>query len=128
MGVIPLNDRVLIRPHVPPPSEIIAMPEDHYEPEQMGVVVALGSGIESRKDAVRRFAEAFIETLPHEHVDIESDLLAAVDAYQPEHVCQLGDMVCFHPKDGQELKIDGELHLILREDDLLAVVEPIEAA
>jgi chaperonin GroES len=34
-----------------------------------------------------------------------------------------GDKVLFAKYSGSEVKIDGEEHLILREDDLLAVVE-----
>jgi chaperonin GroES len=34
-----------------------------------------------------------------------------------------GDRVLFAKYSGSEVKIDGEEHLILREDDLLAVVE-----
>jgi len=34
-----------------------------------------------------------------------------------------GDKILFSKYSGSEVKIDGEEHLILREDDLLAVVE-----
>ena len=36
---------------------------------------------------------------------------------------KVGDKVLFSKYSGTEVKIDGEEHLIMREDDLLAVVE-----
>ncbi len=36
---------------------------------------------------------------------------------------KVGDKVLFSKYSGSEVKIDGEEHLIMREDDLLAVVE-----
>lgn len=129
--LIPLHDHVLIRPVVSPPSTIIAAPDDHYEPEQMGVVIAIGSGMEARRDAVHRAIEAAIGRLasvfrPNAQRDILIGFLEDErDDYQPGHACAVGDMVCFSPKHGQELVVDGESYLILREDDLLAIVEPL---
>jgi chaperonin GroES len=34
-----------------------------------------------------------------------------------------GDSILFGKYSGQDIKIDGEEHLIMREDDVLAVVE-----
>jgi chaperonin GroES len=36
---------------------------------------------------------------------------------------KVGDKVLFGKYSGTEIKIDGEEHLILREDDILAVIE-----
>ncbi len=130
MSVTPLHDRVLIKPIVPPLSDLIAVPDGHYEPEQMGEVIALGDGIESRRTAVHRAINAVIERIQAAFpASTTSDaarrfLQDQRDDYRPDHVCHVGDVVCFSPKHGQELQIDGESYLMLREDDLLAVIEP----
>jgi chaperonin GroES len=36
---------------------------------------------------------------------------------------KVGDKILFGKYSGTEIKIDGEEHLILREDDVLAVIE-----
>ena len=36
---------------------------------------------------------------------------------------KVGDKILFGKYSGTEIKIDGEEHLILREDDILAVIE-----
>ena len=36
---------------------------------------------------------------------------------------QAGDLVLFGKYSGDEIKLDGKAHLILREDDILAVIE-----
>ncbi len=122
MSVAPLNDRVLVRPVVAPVSDIIAAPDDHYEPEQMGTVVAMGSAVSSRKRAIDMFAAQIIDQVQNKAVAQVVRRLA--DDYRPEPACAVGDMVCFSPKHGQELIIDGASYIILREDDVLAVVEP----
>jgi len=134
LGVKPINDLVLIKPNVQPLSDVIITPDNHYEPESIGEVISFGNGMESRKRAVEQFCAEAIERfhtwqpVPCQvRTGLERELIEARDAYQPAHVCQVGDMVAFHPKDGQEIAIDGTLYLMIREDDLLAVLEPVEA-
>jgi len=38
-------------------------------------------------------------------------------------VVKAGDLVLFSKYAGNEIKIDGEEHLIMREDDILAIIE-----
>lgn len=134
LSVTPINDLVLIKPDVQPPSDIIISPDNHYEPETVGEVIALGTGIAARKRAIDTFVATVLERfrewqpVPNQvRHGLERELTEARDQYQPEHVCAVGDRVAFHPKDGQEIVIDGALYLMIREDDLLAVIEPIEA-
>ena len=134
LGVKPINDLVLIKPNVQPLSDVIITPDNHYEPESIGEVVSFGNGMESRTRAIADFVETVLERFrtwqpsPNQvRSGLERELIEARDAYRPAHVCQVGDMVAFHPKDGQEIAIDGTLYLMIREDDLLAVVEPVEA-
>jgi chaperonin subunit len=88
-------------------------------------VVALGTGMESRKRAVCKVLDIAIEKLGcYSHAE---DVLTHLrDGYQPEHVCAVGDCVAFHPKDGQEIQVDGDSFIILREDDLIAIIEPVD--
>lgn len=129
----PLGNRVLIKPH-PKRTETasgLAIVED-WQPDTGGVVVALGDGIESRKKAVLRFADHAIERvrveLGEEAPSAEAILSDLMAEYRPEHVCQVGDEVTFGVAAGTELDLGGELYLLVNEDDLETICEPIEAA
>ena len=50
---------------------------------------------------------------------------ALVESRQPLDV-QDGDTILFGKYSGQEIKIDGEEYLIMREDEVLAVLETAE--
>lgn len=91
-----LGDRVLVRPDVvtPPTTESgIQIAESHwYAPEVSGVVTALGDGPRAEDGTL----------LPH--------------------VVSVGDRVVFAAESGHELVVDGDRRIVLREDDLLAVM------
>jgi chaperonin GroES len=38
-------------------------------------------------------------------------------------IVKAGDKILFGKYSGSEIKVDGEEHLILREDDILAIIE-----
>jgi chaperonin GroES len=93
--VRPLSDRVLLRRSE---SETktkggIIIPDTAKEKPQQGVVVAVGPGF-VREDGSRR-----------------------------EPLVKAGDRVMFGRYDGTEVNIDGEPHLIVREKDLLGVLD-----
>jgi chaperonin GroES len=93
--VRPLSDRVLLKRSE---SETqtkggIIIPDTAKEKPQQGVIVAVGPGF-VRDDGSRR-----------------------------EPLVKVGDRVMFGRYDGTEVTIDGEAHLIVREKDLLGVVD-----
>ncbi len=93
----PLADRVVIKrleeEEVKTPGGII-IPDTAKEKPQKGEVVAVGPG---------RLDEKGEKRIPLE--------------------VKVGDKVLFSKYAGSEVKIDGEEYLIMREDDILAVIE-----
>lgn len=95
MGYKPLGDRLLVKPN---PSEEktksgIVLPDSAKEKPQEGKVIAAGSG--GRDDKGNK--------VPME--------------------VKVGDVVLYSKYSGTEVKIDGDEHLIIRESDVLAIVE-----
>lgn len=131
MNLRPLGARVLIKPESQPEmseSGLIHLVE-HKKPEEMGTVVAVGYARHPRKDD----AEALADWLEY---DVDSDRSGDRDWYvvraklvrdlvRKEPCVQVGDTVLFSWASGQELTVnDGqERYLLLREEDLLAVLE-----
>lgn len=95
MKVTPLNDRIVIKrlEEETTTKGGIIIPDAAKEKPQEGRVVAVGSGKVTEKG--ERIAPAV----------------------------KVGDKILFAKYSGTDIKIDGEEHLILREDDILAVVE-----
>lgn len=93
--VVPLDDRVLILPlEVEGKTEGgIVLPETAKEKPQRGEVVAIGSG----------------------------KLLE--DGKRAGMILEKGDVVLFGKYSGTEVKIDGEEYTIMREGDILAIVD-----
>jgi chaperonin GroES len=95
MKVKPLNDRVLVLRigEEEKTSGGIIIPDTAKEKPQEGKVVAVGPG-----------------KVNDEGMKIALDVKA-------------GDKVLFGKYSGTEIKIDGVEHLIMREDDILAIIE-----
>jgi chaperonin GroES len=94
MGIRPLQDRVLVK-RVKEEEKTkggIIIPDTAKEKPIEGKVVAVGNGKVTDKGTVRALE------------------------------VKKGDVVLFGKYSGTEVKIDGEEHLILREDDILGVV------
>jgi chaperonin GroES len=95
MKVRPLYDRILIK-RVEEEDKTaggLFIPDAAKEKPQRGVVVAVGNGKIQEDGSLRKL-----------------DLKA-------------GDKILFSKYSGNDIKIDGTEHLILREDDVLAVLE-----
>lgn len=94
--VQPMNDRVIVR-HIEEDIKTTAggiiIPDSAKERPQLGEIVAVGPG--RRDENGKR---------------IELDL-------------QVGQRVYHSKYGGTEVKIDGEEYLILREDDILAIIQ-----
>ncbi|HEY5997462.1 MAG TPA: co-chaperone GroES [Candidatus Deferrimicrobiaceae bacterium] len=95
MKVKPLQDRVLIK-RVEEEAKTkggIIIPDTAKEKPQEGLVVAVGPG---------KIADNGSRVTPE---------------------VKAGDRILFGKYSGTEIKIEGEEHLILREDDILAVID-----
>jgi chaperonin GroES len=95
MHLRPLHDRILVK-RVDPEGELkggIVIPDTAKEKPQEGVVVAVGNG-KIRDNGTR-----------------------------VEMTLKEGDRILFGKYSGNEVKIEGEEYLIMREEDVLAVTE-----
>jgi chaperonin GroES len=95
MKVKPLQDRILIK-RIEEEGKTkggIIIPDAAKEKPQEGIVVAVGDG--KVLDSGQRVAPQV----------------------------KAGDKILFGKYSGTEIKVDGEEHLILREDDILAIME-----
>ena len=95
MGFQPLHDRVLLRRVGEEEKSAggIIIPDTAQEKPSEGVVVAVGSGVRADDGSIRK-------------LDVKA-----------------GDRVLFGKFGGTDVKVDGEDLLILRETDILGVVE-----
>ena len=100
MKVRPLHDRIIVERIDEGEQKIggIIIPDTAKEKPQQGKVIAAGAG-KSKDDGKR---------IP---MDVKS-----------------GDTILFGKYSGQEIKLDGEEYLIMREDEVLAVVDDSGAA
>lgn len=94
MKIRPLHDRVIIRRTDEVESKVgsIIIPDSAKEKPQQGEVIAVGSG-------------ALLQTGERTAVEV-----------------QPGNRILFGKYSGAEVKLDGEEYLILREDEILAIV------
>jgi len=95
MKVRPLNDRILVR-RIEEGEQVVGgiiIPDTAKEKPQQGKVVAVGAG-KVKEDGGR---------IP---LDVKAD-----------------DTILFGKYSGQEIKLDGEEFLIMREDEVLAILE-----
>ena len=95
MNLKPLGDRIVVEPteQEEQTSLGIFLPETAKEKPQQGKVIAVGAG-KVKEDGKR---------IP---LDVKE-----------------GDTILFGKYSGQEIKINGEEHLIMREDEVLAIVD-----
>ena len=99
MNVRPLHDRIIVQRLEEGEQRVggIIIPDTAKEKPQQGKVLAAGKG-KSNDDGKR----------------IPLDVTA-------------GDTILFGKYSGQEIKLDGEEYLIMREDEVLAVIDGGEA-
>jgi chaperonin GroES len=95
LSLKPLGDRVVVKPIEQDEVTVggIMLPDTAKEKPQKGEILAVGPG--SRNDAGERVA-----------LDVK-----------------VGDTVLYAKYAGTEIKLDGEKVLVLRESDILAIVE-----
>ena len=95
MNVRPLHDRIIVERIEESEQRIggIIIPDSAKEKPQQGKVIAAGAG--KVKDDGKRIA-----------LDVKA-----------------GDLILFGKYSGQEIKLDGSEYLIMREDEVLAVID-----
>jgi chaperonin GroES len=95
MNVRPLHDRIIVQRIEEGEQKIggIIIPDTAKEKPQQGKVIAAGAG--KVKDDGKRVS-----------LDVKA-----------------GDLILFGKYSGQEIKLDGEEFLIMREDEVLAVID-----
>ena len=95
MNLRPLHDRIVVRRLEGGEENVggIIIPDSARERPQRGTVIAVGNGV-VREDGKR----------------------VAVDV-------KPGDVIMFGKYTNQEIKLDGEDYLVMREDEVLAVIE-----
>ena len=95
MNVRPLHDRIIVQRLEEGEQRIggIIIPDSAKEKPQQGKVIAAGTG--KLKDDGKRVP-----------LDVKA-----------------GDLILFGKYSGQEIKLDGDEFLIMREDEVLAVIE-----
>jgi chaperonin GroES len=95
MDIRPLHDRVLVRRLEESESRIgsIVIPDSAKEKPQQGEVIAVGNG-----------------------KLLENGSRAAVEV-------KAGDRILFGKYSGSDIKIEGQEYMILREDEILGVLE-----
>ena len=95
MNIRPLNDRILVKrlEEEEKTAGGIIIPDSAKEKPAEGEIIAVGPG--KRNDAGERVA-----------IDLK-----------------VGDRVLFSKYGGTDVKLDGEDYLIMREDDILGVIE-----
>ena len=95
MNVRPLHDRIIVRRLEEGEQKVggIIIPDTAKEKPQQGKVIAAGTG-KVKDDGTRQLPDV-----------------------------KAGDRILFGKYSGQEIKLDGEEYLIMREDEVLAVIE-----
>ncbi len=95
MNVRPLHDRLIIQRLEEGDEQVgaIIIPDTAKEKPQQGKVIAAGTG-KVKDDGTRQLPDV-----------------------------KAGDRILFGKYSGQEIKLDGEEYLIMREDEVLGVIE-----
>ncbi len=95
MNVRPLHDRIVIKRLEEGEQKVggIIIPDTAKEKPQQGKVIAAGAG-KVKDDGTRQLPDV-----------------------------KAGDLILFGKYSGQEIKLDGEDYLIMKEDEVLGVIE-----
>ena len=134
MSFEPMGDRVLVRPTVKGDRTEggLYIPESAQQDAFSvveGTVVAVGTMTHPRKAEAEELANWFAhfnfdQPWVRKRTDATIELLR--DLVRKEPSVKVGDYVLFSWQSGQEFVMDDERFLIMREEDLLAVVEEDE--
>lgn len=122
-----LGDRVLVLLEATPPEIVtesgilLQRDPDYRKVPTRGIVAQLGE----KRDSVEIAAVLAVldEQTPFAAVD---DVTEAMRALRPAPFdVAVGDCIIFSPGDGEEVELDGSSYVILREFEILGVVEAV---
>src|ERR1700751_4479183 len=99
MNVRPLHDRIIVQRIEEGEQKVggIIIPDSAKEKPQQGKVIAAGSG-KVKDDGTRQVPDV-----------------------------KAGDLILFGKYSGQDIKLDGEDYIIMREEEVLGVIEAVDA-
>lgn len=139
MNLAVLGDRIFVRPDENP-NTLSSGLHAVQETKRMltrGTVLAVGEGPEIAHRAVaramtalgRRFDAYIADDILVDGVkavvaSLKAEANQLVRNYEPEHLVMPGDRVLFSPDAGEEVTFEREVVLVMRETDVLAIVEP----
>ena len=126
MTLRPLGDRVLIRPDVAPTQTQSGLHlVEHWPDEVSGTVIAVGTPKHPKADEAEALASQFCSDEECQCSDrAAAQLLRELTAREP--VVAVGDRVLFSRIAGQDVQIDDTRYVLMREADLLAVLDADE--
>ena len=123
MTLTPLADRVLIQPdstETVSASGIVLV--ENSPIEQTGVVVSTGCARHPLKEVAEDLARRLLNRPGFDDLTQDAaQMLRDLTGREPE--LKVGDRVVFSPYVGQEIVIGEERYLVMREADVLAVLE-----
>ena len=149
MNVRPLHDRIIVRRIEEGEQKIggIIIPDSAKEKPQQGKVLAVGNG-RTNDEGTRipldvkpgnlilfgKYSGQEIKLDGEEYLIMREDEVLGViegssngktkdDGKRTPLDVKAGDLILFGKYSGQEIKLDGEEYLIMREDEVLAVIE-----
>ncbi len=134
MTLRPLGDRVLIRPDAAPTQTDSGLHlVEHWPDEVSGTVIAVGTPKHPKADEALRLASGLDLYADLIKADVwkkvltsAARLLQQLTARVP--IVSVGDRVLFSRIAGQDVQIDDTRYVLMREADLLAVLDAEERA
>ena len=134
----PLADRLLVKPLKAdaPADSLIIRPETAEDgPEVMGEVIAVGQGSVRLKalfahelDALARKVhmrlDAAVGLSPRVLLDVDELFLKLSRKLAVPSEVAVGDWITYPARDANELTVDGTDYVVVREDAVLAILEP----
>lgn len=135
-----LGDRVLVKPDVnanaPEQLEsgvILAATmaaavtgEDATTSVCRGTVIAVGNPKHPLTDDASELADWLVSELQSYSDRVNEAAVLLRDLVRREPCCKAGDDVLFSHDAGQQITLESEIYILLKEDELLAIVEPEE--
>ncbi len=131
MSLRPLNDRILIRPHksADETESGLQLPENRSDQyvQMHGTVIAVGPCAHPLRHEASTLATRLLQVSGQYAPDTAAPLRDAadllLDVTRKLPCVKPGDDVLFSWNVGQEVTVDDDTFLLMREDDLLAVLE-----
>ena len=124
MNLRPLRDRVLIKPERNPEQTDSGLwLSEHKKPEQTGTVVAVGACEHPRRAEAHEIAKHLSDWFDDDGGAVTKAIDLLRELTRPAPLVKEGDYVVFGWNVGQEIRVDDETYLLMRETDILCVLE-----